>query len=110
MKTPVTAGDLRDRVSIEAASRTSDGGGGASVTWVKVAEAWAAVRPVSGSESFIADRLEGRITHDIWLRYRPGLDPGMRMTLGPRVFDLFAVFDPDGRQRWLHCQAGERDL
>ena len=79
MTAPVTIGDLRHRVSIETAARTSDGGGGATVAWTLVADVWAAIWPRVSDETFDADRVAGKATHDIWLRYRSDVKPEMRI-------------------------------
>jgi SPP1 family predicted phage head-tail adaptor len=106
--TPI--GELRTRLTLEAPSRTGDGGGGAAVTWSTVAEVWAAVRPTAAGESFDLGRVAGKITHEIVIRHRGGVVPEMRFRAGTRVFDIRAAFDPDARRRWIKCLAEERDL
>lgn len=103
-------GALRTRLTLEAPSRTGDGGGGAAVTWTSICELWARVRPFSGGESFALDRTAGTVGHEIVVRHRDGITPQMRFRSGTRVFDIRAVFDPDGRRRWTRCLAEERDL
>lgn len=110
MKAPVTIGDLRHRVRIENAVRSSDGGGGATVTWTLVAEVWAAIWPRGSDETLEHDRVAGRATHDIWIRHRSDMKPEMRVTFGTRVFDVRGVLDVEDRVRWLKCPSVERDL
>ncbi|MGL4394909.1 MAG: phage head closure protein [Hyphomicrobium sp.] len=110
MKAPVTVGDLRHRIVIEAETRVSDGAGGASATWQTVAEVWAAIWPRSTDETFTADRLAGRATHDIWIRHRAGVVPAMRLRFGQRLFDIRGVIDSEDRGHWLKCVVEERDL
>lgn len=100
-------GALRRRVTLEAATRASDGAGGATVTWGPVAELWAYVRTVTGGEFSASDALSGRVTHEIWIRYRGDVGPDKRFSLGARVFDIRAAVDRDGRTRWLECQCEE---
>ncbi len=106
----MTAGELRTRLALESPSRTSDGAGGATVTWQEVAEVWAAVRVQAGAETFALDRVAGKVSHEIIIRYRADVTPAMRFREGMRHFDIRAVFDPDGRRHWLRCLAEERDL
>jgi SPP1 family predicted phage head-tail adaptor len=110
MKAPVTIGDLRHRVMIESATRASDGGGGAILSWSLVAEVWAAIWPRTSDETFELDRLAGRATHDVWIRFRSDIKPEMRIRFGPRVFDVRGVLDAEDRGRWLKCPCVERDL
>lgn len=103
-------GALRHRLTLQRPVRADDGGGGAAVAWETVAEPWAAVSPVTGSEAHEADRLAGRVSHEIWIRWRAGVAPGMRFTMGARVFNIHAVLDIGERRRWLRCLAEESDL
>lgn len=105
----VRAGDLRHRVVLERPVRTGDGGGGSDVSWVFIAEVWAAIFPRSADETFVHDRVAGRATHDIWIRKRTGIGPEMRVRLESRRFDLKGVID-EGRGKYLRCPAEERDL
>jgi SPP1 family predicted phage head-tail adaptor len=110
MSVRMSVGELRTRLILEAPSRASDGGGGAAITWQEVAEVWAAVRPLAGGEDFALDRVAGRISHEIVIRYRADVTPKMRFRQEARVFDIRAAFDPDTRRHWLRCLAEERDL
>ena len=110
MSGELSAGDLRTRLVLEAPSRESDGGGGADVTWETVAQVWAAVTPLAGSEAPELDRVAGRLSREIVIRYRGDVTLAMRFREGTRVYDIRAAFDPDGRRHWLRCLAEERDL
>ena len=110
MKVPITIGDLRHRVQIETAVRTSDGGGGATVAWTLVADVWAAIWPRTSDEALQLDRVAGKATHDIWIRFRSDVKPDMRVKFGTRVFDIRGAIDADDRARWLRCPSVERDL
>ncbi|KAB2910822.1 MAG: phage head closure protein [Hyphomicrobiaceae bacterium] len=106
---PSSIGSLRDRVVLESASRASDGGGGATVTWGQVAELWASIRPVSGEERVRADGVAGRVTHKVLIRHRAGVVPAMRFRSGDRVLEIVAVLDA-GRRSRLACLCEERFL
>ena len=103
-------GDLRHRLVLEEAQRVSDGAGGFTETWITLATVSAAIAPSGGSESVNSGRLAGRVSHQVTLRYRPGMTPAMRFRLGTRQFHILAVFDEDERKRWLQCLCEERDL
>lgn len=103
------AGRIRHRVRIEAPLRTPDGGGGATETWVTVAEAWAEISPAGGTERLEADRVAGRVTHVIHMRAGVNLAPEMRVVNGTRIFEIRAAIDLNERGRWLRVLAEERD-
>jgi len=107
---PPSIGRLRHRLALEQASRTADGGGGAAENWTTVAQIWGRIRPTGGTELVDADCLSGRVSHEITLRYRTGVEPAMRITRGSRRFEIVAVIDIDERRRWLKCLCVERDL
>jgi SPP1 family predicted phage head-tail adaptor len=100
---------LRDRLTLEEAVRTPDGGGGTAVTWQTVAELWAFVRPISGEERLLHDQISGRLTHEVWIRYRAGVLPAMRFSQGSRVYEIVAVVEAERRRR-LKCLCEERSL
>ena len=102
-------GAMRERFVLEQPVRTADGGGGASVTWETVAELWAAARPISGDERLRHDQLSGRITHEVWIRYRVGVLPTMRLRQDARIYEIVAVLEVERRAR-LKCLCEERSL
>lgn len=108
--TELDAGRLRHPVRIEAVVRAPDLGGGAEETWVQVAEAWAEIKPATGSERLEADRIEGRVTHVVHLRAGIAVEPAMRLVLGSRVLEIRAVIDLAERRRWIRILAEERKL
>ena len=103
-------GALRHRVVLEAETRTPDGGGGAVLAWAPVTEVWAAVRPLTGGESVVAEAVAGRVTHLVTIRFRSDVEPAMRFRLGTRVLAIAAAFDLDERRRFLACHCREEGL
>ena len=101
-------GALDHRLTIEAPSRTSDGGGGAAIIWTLVDEVWGAMRPISASESLDAEGLKGRVSHEIVIRFRPGVSPKMRFRLAARLFDIRSAVDAEEEHRFLRCLVEER--
>jgi SPP1 family predicted phage head-tail adaptor len=103
-------GELRRRAVLEAPGGSADGAGGIDETWTTVAGLWAAIVPLGGDERFTADRTAGHVSHRITLRYRTGVEPGMRLRLGARIFEIRSAVDRDERRRFLDCLCEERDL
>jgi SPP1 family predicted phage head-tail adaptor len=102
-------GDLHERLVLEQPVRAADGGGGASVAWEAVVELWACVRPISGEERLAQDQLAGRLTHEVWMRWRAGVVPAMRFRQGARIYAIVAVLEM-GRRAHLKCLCEERSL
>lgn len=104
----VNAGELRDRLTLQAPVRVPDGAGGVSVNWESAADVWGAVRPIGGREIVDGEGLSARVTHEIWIRFRDGLTSEMRFRLDARLFDIRAVIDAGSRHRFLRCLVEER--
>jgi SPP1 family predicted phage head-tail adaptor len=102
-------GALRDRLTLQALNRTGDGGGGATVMWMPVADVWASIQPITGDERLRTDAVTGRVTHKVWIRYRADVLPDMRFVAGARILDIVAVLDGSRRDR-LQCLCEERHL
>lgn len=100
---------LRRLAHLEAPNGLADGAGGATSDWISIGTHWVAVQPVSGEEAHIASRDSTRITHRIQLRCPRSLRPraDQRFRIGSRTFDIRAVFDRDGRGRFLTCLVEE---
>jgi SPP1 family predicted phage head-tail adaptor len=103
-------GALRHRVTLESVVRLADGGGGAHVSWVPVAEIWAGITPVTGSEVVAGEAVAGRVSHEVVIRHRGGVEPAMRFRYGARLFEIAAVMDRDERRRLLRCLCREEFL
>lgn len=99
---------MRERVTLEEAVAVADGGGGSMVSWVAVAEVWAAIRPRTGSEVVDAGGIGGRVTHEVTIRYRDGVTAQRRLRMGSRIFDIKAVIDEGEAHRFLTCLVEER--
>jgi SPP1 family predicted phage head-tail adaptor len=101
---------LRHRLVLEAPVRAADGGGGAVVTWVALAEVWAAIEPVTAAERVTADGVSGRASHEITVRHRADIAPAMRFRLAGRILEITGILDIDERRRLLKCFCREEDL
>lgn len=100
---------LRRLAYLEASNGIEDGAGGTTLNWVSLGTHWVALQPVSGAEVHEAARDASVITHRILLRCPRALRPraDQRFRIGSRTFDIRAVFDRDGRGRFLTCLVEE---
>lgn len=96
------AGRLRDRLTLQAYVETKDAIGGTVQEWQDVRKVWAEVRGVSGRNFMSASAEQAEITSEILMRYRPGIEAGMRLVRGTDVYTIVAPL-PDAKRTELRC-------
>ncbi|AJY48343.1 phage head closure protein [Martelella endophytica] len=88
----------------------SDGQGGAEISYSLVERLWARLEPVSIGFDEEANGSVVRVTHEIWMRARSDLAPGMRLRMGSRNFAINGWRDPDETGRYTVCRTEEVGL
>ena len=81
-------GRLRQRIELQEYVTASDGQGGTTATWQKLADLWADIKPVGGSERYEIESLKGNITHTVRLRYYSGLSNENRFIFNGKVYHI----------------------
>lgn len=107
MRRRAFVGAMRQRLSLEAATESTDESGALQIAWAPLGDLWGQITPASSGDRFIAERQEESVTHRILIRWRADVESGMRFRLGTRTFLIRAAFDPDERQRVLICRCEE---
>lgn len=83
------AGELRHRIVIQHPVETQDATTGEVViTWPIWDTVWADVRPLRGTEEYVAQQLKAGLDTRFKLRYRTDITPMMRISYGGRAYDL----------------------
>jgi len=100
-------GLLTRRAVIERDEAVPDRLGGASERWVVAGEAWARIEPIAVEVRERFGQREGTATHRVTLRFRPGVERGMRLRVGERALRILSLQDPDETERWLVCRCEE---
>lgn len=111
------AGDLRRRVLIQVRSATRDSFGQQTTNWTDyLSDVPAQIQPLSGHELVTAKAVNAEVTHQITLRYHPGLaDPvrvaAMRLIYVnagvTRYFNVLSSAVLDERNRQIDLMAVE---
>lgn len=100
-------GELRHRVLLQRRSEVADAGGGISSGWTDIAELWAEILPLAGSERVLAMRVQPVQNFLIRLRYREDITPADRLLSGLRVLNIRSVKNVNERNQWLECRCEE---
>lgn len=69
--------------------------------WELVAEIWATVKDLSGREYLQSGAIQSEVKTKIFLRYRAGVEAGMRVVDGGDIYNIEAVLGRDRRSNML---------
>ena len=93
------AGRLNRRCQLQSPPQSVDELGQPIPGWTDVATVWASIRHLSGVEAIKADAVTSTVKASIRIRYRTGLNAGMRVVHGAQVYSIEAVMpDVGGRE------------
>jgi len=102
------ASDLRHRITIQRRTTTQDDTGAPTQTWVDFAtNVPAAIRPLSSRELMAAQAVQSETSHEITMRYLPGVVASMRAVFNGRYFNLARPLNVDERNFELIIPATE---
>jgi len=99
----LSAGRLRDRVTIQTKSITRDAYGAEVVTWATLATVWASVESLSGREYMAAQQINAERVQRVVIRDRDDVMPHMRVTHRGRVMNIDAILKRDLDHLYLMC-------
>ena len=102
------AGRLNRRCVLQAPGTAQDELGQPIPGWTDVASVWADIRMKSGLESIKAGAPVSVVQASIRIRYRAGINAGMRVVHNLQVYEILAVQPDVGGREYvdLVCQAG----
>lgn len=93
----IDAGKLRERVTVQIASGTTNTLGETVLSWADSTATWASVEGVSAREALEAGKQETTITHRVRLRYLPGLTQRMRLAWRSRTLNIVSLLEYGNR-------------
>ena len=99
----LSAGRLRDRVTIQTKSVARDSYGAEVVTWTTLATVWASVESLSGREYMAAQQVNAERVQRVVIRDRDDVMPHMRVTHRGRTMNIDAILKRDLDHLYLMC-------
>jgi SPP1 family predicted phage head-tail adaptor len=99
----MSAGMLREPVTFQRQTRTSDGAGGFTETWATLAgsPSRAFVTPVGGREWMAHDRVESMPRLKLVVRYNAELRESDRVLIRSKQHDIVRIDNVEFRNKWL---------
>lgn len=99
----MNTGMLREPVTFQRMTRTSDGAGGQTQSWATLSGAptRAHVRAASGSERFSHDRVEATVKLKLTTRYSSAITEADRVLIRGRAHNIRFLNNLEFRNQWL---------
>lgn len=86
-------GRLKHRITFQELINTKNEYGELENNWNDTLTVWAEVRPTSGKSFFNAKQVNSEISHSVYIRYRKGLSPSMRIKFKERTFEILYIMN-----------------
>jgi SPP1 family predicted phage head-tail adaptor len=93
----IDPGKLRERVTVQIASGTTNALGETVLAWSNSSAVWASVEGVSAREALIAGQQETTVSHRVRIRYLPGLTQQMRFAWRNRTLEIVSLLEHGNR-------------
>jgi SPP1 family predicted phage head-tail adaptor len=93
----IDPGKLRERVTVQIASGTTNALGETVLAWADSSAVWASVEGVSSREALAAGQQDTTITHRVRLRYLQGLTQRDRFSWRSRTLNIVSLLEYKNR-------------
>jgi len=103
----IRPGEMRERVTIQVATRTKNAVGESTLTWTDVTTIWASVNGVSARESLEFGQQQTTVTHRLRFRYYDGLTQQHRLYWRGRRLVIVSLLEYGNRSE--HVAMCEED-
>jgi SPP1 family predicted phage head-tail adaptor len=105
----IRAGELRERVTVQIASGTTNAFGETLLVWSDSSAVWASVQGQSARELPTPFQKEATISHRVRLRYLPGLTQQMRFSWRSRTLEIVSLLEHENRSEHEAVCTEKRD-
>lgn len=102
----IRSGELRHKVTIQTYTETTSAVGQRKKVYSDTGYAWAAIVPLSATETTNGPQVTASATHQLTLRYR-SLRPSDRIRYGQRIFEIVSILNKEERNIELVVLARE---
>lgn len=103
----IRPGEMRERVTVQAPTRTTNSVGESTLSWSDVKTVWASVNGVTAKEA-LADGQQGvTLTHRLRFRYIAGLTQQHRFLWRNRILHIVSLLEYENRSE--HVAICEED-
>ena len=93
----IRPGELRERVTVQIASESTNAFGETVLTWSDSTSVWASVQGLSSREYFVLGQQLSSVTHRVRLRHLSELTPKMRFAWRNRTLEIVSLLEHGNR-------------
>jgi SPP1 family predicted phage head-tail adaptor len=93
----IRPGEMRERVTVQQASSSTNSIGESLLTWATLTTVWAAINGVRSTEALADGQQESRVTHRVRLRYIDGLKHTDRFLWRGRTLQIVSLLEYENR-------------
>ena len=93
----IDAGKMRERVTVQIASGSTNTLGETVLAWNNSTAVWASVEGVSAREALALGQQETVVTHRVRMRHLPGLTQQMRFSWRSRTLNIVSLLEHGNR-------------
>lgn len=111
MRKTLNIGRLSKRVTLCKFTDTEDAMGQSIQSLTKVAEVWGDIYPVRGTEFYEVQKLQSKVTHKCYVRYREefaDVDSNWYLIYGGKIYDIDSAVDVDMERKMIEIRCYER--
>lgn len=111
MRRTMNIGRLNQRISLFRLVDTEDEMGQSTQKLGEIADIWADIYPVRGSEFYELKKIQSKVTHKCYIRYREeykDIDSNWYLKAGDKVYDIDSAVDVDFEHKMLEIRCYER--
>lgn len=101
---------LRDKITLQAPTHSTDTAGGPTITYTDLAVRKASIEPLNGSELFTAQQFHSEVRLRVRTRFdsvTKTLTPRHRVVYDSRNFDIIDVINPQNRNKEIVLMCSE---
>jgi SPP1 family predicted phage head-tail adaptor len=100
-------GSLNKKIELQYSTKTPDGLGGFTTVFVTTATVFAAIWPVSATETVQAGAQTMTVTHRIRIRYRSVIRSSWRIKHEGKYYNIVSIIDPSMAHKYLDLMCKE---
>ena len=103
----INIGKLNKRLSFRKFVDVTDEMGQSKKKLEKICEVWGSLYPVRGNEYYEVQKVQSKVTHKCYIRYKDGIDTACFIEYQGKIYSIESVIDVDLSHKMLEIMCTE---